>query len=340
MNTLYRKTIMCICLLIICNNYLFPQQAYKTIVKLTDLNNEVQLNKMQSNATELLTEMNTAYFENREPNIRPNIITEEARENLSLIWETSPLRCTETQIIERVLQMKREAKYQVRNIPVFIKAVSSEVENKTVKESNENHDYEICLVFDNHGRIEDIFYSIETTHYMRLMNEGPSTTEEISRREFILEFIENLRTAYNRKDIPFLEKVYSNDALIITGKIIEVEHSDMMNQLGESTVIYQVQTKEEYINSLKKRIFKINKYVNITFDSIKIVRDKKYIDIYGVTLKQHWNTPGYKDVGYLFLMIDFKDENKPMILVRTWQPEGAERTKKGIYGLNSFEIIR
>jgi hypothetical protein len=113
-----------------------------------------------------------------------------------------------------------------------------------------------------------------------------------------------------------------------------------MNQLGKIRVVYQTQTKKEYIETLKNRIFKYNKYVNIVFDEIKIVKDLKYPDLYGVNLKQLWNTSGYKDVGYLFLMIDFKDENNPTIHVRTWQPEGAEQTKEGIFGLNSFDVVR
>jgi len=114
----------------------------------------------------------------------------------------------------------------------------------------------------------------------------------------------------------------------------------MMNQLGEVVVKYQVQDKKQYLETVQNRIFKNNKYINIIFDEIKIVKDLKYEDIYGVNLKQYWNTSGYKDVGYLFLMVDFKDENNPIIHVRTWQPEGAEQTKKGIFGLNSFDVVR
>jgi hypothetical protein len=39
-------------------------------------------------------------------------------------------------------------------------------------------------------------------------------------------------------------------------------------------------------------------------------------------------------------MIDFKDENNPIIHVRTWQPEDAKLTKEGVFTLNSFELVR
>ena len=38
-------------------------------------------------------------------------------------------------------------------------------------------------------------------------------------------------------------------------------------------------------------------------------------------MMQGWNTTNYSDVGYLLLVIDFADDDKPLIHVRTWQPE-------------------
>ena len=340
MKNIYRRIVFSSCFfLFVFSTTLFSQNGYKTVVKLTDLPDEVLLNNMQRNATELLTEMNEAFYQNREPNIKSNVISDEGKEILSSLWATSPIRCIETQIIEKVLMMKRGNKYQVRNIPVFVKDVFAEDSTNSKTLDTTKHYYEICLTFNSSGMIENIFYTLESNNYVRLKNEGVTVTE-ISRREFILEFIENFRTAYNRKDIDFLKKVYSDDALIITGKVIKTEHSDMMNKLGEVIVQYQKQTKKEYIEALENRIFKKNKYLDIVFDDIKIVKDLKYDDLYGVNLKQYWNASGYKDVGYLFLMIDFKEENNPIIHVRTWQPEGAEQTKKGIFGLNSFDIIR
>ena len=37
-------------------------------------------------------------------------------------------------------------------------------------------------------------------------------------------------------------------------------------------------------------------------------------------MMQSWNTKRYSDEGYLFLMIDFSNEDNPLIHVRTWQP--------------------
>ena len=61
--------------------------------------------------------------------------------------------------------------------------------------------------------------------------------------------------------------------------------------------------------------------MNIRFSGIELVKHSQYPEIYGVTLKQDWSSSTYSDVGYLFLMIDFRDEDNPLIKVRTWEPE-------------------
>ena len=38
-------------------------------------------------------------------------------------------------------------------------------------------------------------------------------------------------------------------------------------------------------------------------------------------LKQDYVSKTYGDQGYLFLFIDFNDPDKPLIHIRTWQPE-------------------
>ncbi|MBA4319503.1 MAG: hypothetical protein C0412_13965 [Flavobacterium sp.] len=336
MDNVFYKVVQIICViqLSICNN-IQSQSEYKTTVKLTDLKDEVVLKKMQSNATALLTELNSAYFQNREPILSKDIATNEARESIRMIWETSPLRCTEAQIVERVLKMKRGTIYQIRNIPVYVKNVSNNDVSKTETASTEKHDYEICLVFNSQGQIENVFYSLETTQYTKLLVDGSSELD-LQRREYILEFIEKFRTAYNKKDIDFLEKIYGIDNSLLGNMSDTVRFATRTNGAQQ----YQIQTIAEHMKSLKERIFKHNKYVNIQFDSIKIVQDWRHENIYGVNLKQTWMTSGYRDVGYLFLMIDFSNETNPAIIVRTWQPESAKETKKGIYNLGSFEIIR
>jgi hypothetical protein len=51
----------------------------------------------------------------------------------------------------------------------------------------------------------------------------------------------------------------------------------------------------------------------------------------------------YNDKGYVFLMMDFLDEDKPIIQIRTWQPEkynGTYLKPDEIFSVTSFDINR
>ena len=109
------------------------------------------------------------------------------------------------------------------------------------------------------------------------------------------------------------------DALIITGKQIKSVKNDGGITLDKSFE-YKRQTKAEYLANLKG-VFSRNKVIKVIFDDIKVVKHPVKDYYYGVTLKQGWRSDTYSDVGYVFLLIDFKDEMNPMIHVRTWQPE-------------------
>ncbi len=283
---------------------------YNTKVIVTDLTNKNLKEKMQRNASDFLTALNTAFYKKTKPDIPSSVMSEESVSSIYSLWEMSGFRCYETDIIERALK-RPQGGYELRNIPMFM------------AEAPEDDQYqEMVLLFTDDGMIDNLYISIETNRYYKLINEGDDVTE-YRRRQIILDFIEGFRTAYNRKDIEYLTKVYSEDALIITGKVIKIskENKDMSKQyLSDKIIKYQKQTKEEYLTKLK-RVFQNNSYINIKFDSIEIKRHRKYPSIYGVNLEQDWNTTLYSDAGYLFLMIDFSNEDEPLVHIRTWQPE-------------------
>ena len=59
--------------------------------------------------------------------------------------------------------------------------------------------------------------AIEMNRYEELMAQKQSDLD-YARRQIIVDFIENFRTAYNRKDNVMLNSVFSDKALIITGR--------------------------------------------------------------------------------------------------------------------------
>lgn len=56
--------------------------------------------------------------------------------------------------------------------------------------------------------------------------------------------------------------------------------------------------------------------------------------IYGVQIAQDYYSTNYADKGYLFLMVDINDPERPLIKVRTWQPE--KDPNFGLYGPGDF----
>ncbi|MDR0560657.1 MAG: nuclear transport factor 2 family protein [Prevotellaceae bacterium] len=305
---------------------------YATSLTVTDIEPSVA-QKMEANATALLTELNSAFFSGKTPALKKITgLSKDGKSSILNMWETTaPFRCIETEIIER--GYKTPSGYQVRNIPFILKDMP---EDEVYKE--------IVINFNKSGAIDDIYFALDMHNYRAIMESEDNDVTDLHRRELILNFVENFRTAYNRKDIDLLAQVYSDDALIITGRVIKQTKS-VENVLGsygfsKEKIEYQVQTKKEYINKLRG-IFKNNAKINVLFDNIEVVRHPKYDDIYGVRLKQSWNTTNYSDVGFLFLMIDFKDGENMQIHVRTWQPEkldGKQLREDEIFQLGDFII--
>ena len=294
---------------------------YKTTMEVTDLQNASLTTKVNKNLTSLLTELNNAQAEKRSLNLQLMELTPDAEIGLSVLWEVCPFRCDETEIVERGLVTS--VGYQVRNIPVIMEPLEGE------KFENDKSQ-EIVINFNISGQVTNICFTISPLLYAKVLRS--SNPVDLYRRQIVLDFIENFRTAYNRKDLTYLEKVYSDDALIITGHVINVDKNIPV-------IKYTSQTKQEYLTKLR-RVFTVNQRLNIEFEDIKVVKHNAKEHIYGVTLKQYWNSTTYSDVGYLFLMMDFSDEKLPQIHVRTWQPDDPNTPLPNaeVFSLSDFEI--
>lgn len=306
---------------------------YKTEFLLSGMQDYQLKTTMEQALTALLTECNTAQaamrFLKLDSAALQGKISEEAIASLNALWTNSPFRCAETEVIEKALQTP--AGYQVRNIPLLMEPLD--------KNNYQDDLYqELVVNFDPNGKIDGVYFSIGMHLYSKVIRSNITVTD-LRRRQVILDFVENFRTAYNRKDLPFLGQVFSDDALIITGKQVKSVKNDGSITLDKSFE-YKRQTKAQYLANLK-RVFARNKIIKVIFDDIKVVKHPVKDYYYGVTLKQGWRSDTYSDVGYVFLLIDFKDEMHPMIHVRTWQPEkyddGTLVPESKIFSLSDFE---
>ena len=96
----------------------FAKAQYVTDFHLTDMDNANLKEAVQVNITNLLTEINSAYVEKRLPDFSKISMAMEVQNSIRMLWENTPFRCAETEVIERCLNMN--GTYQVRNIPLFL----------------------------------------------------------------------------------------------------------------------------------------------------------------------------------------------------------------------------
>ncbi len=288
--------------------------------------------KMEHNVNAMIAAFKTAVIEKKKPKLPSSIFTDDVEDRIEEMWKTSAMNFPIVEIKSRCLNTSTG--YQVRGIPVDVLEADKDEERQ-----------ELTVDFQRDGRISNVSIAIEMNRYEMIMSKRSSDLD-YERRQMIVDFVENFRTAYNRKDLKMLNSVFSDKALIVTGKVVrEKPNSDITKMtLNNNRVVYIKQTKQEYMQRLQ-RIFKLSKFVNVKFEDIEVTQHPKYDDIYGVNLKQYWHTSRYKDVGYLFLMIDFRDPDNPLIQVRTWQPDKDDKgnvvtRKENVFHLGSFRIVR
>lgn len=323
-----KRAFIAISTLFVCAALLPLRAQYVTEFTLTDLDNPTVKAKAQQHISLLLTEFNMASAEGRNLHLDSIPLAEAARTCLTRIWENTPFRTGDTEIIERCLNTY-DGNYQVRNIPLFL------------KDDGDEQYQEAVIGFDKQGRIIDFHLALDNNLYVKVLKKGWDVTD-LRRRQIILDYVEQFRTAYNTKDMDFLEQIYSDDALIITGKVVRSVPSEMNNFMPKDKVIYNKQNKRQYLTNLA-RVFRANKRIHVMFDDIKVVGHPAKEGFYGVTLKQGYTSDNYSDSGYLFLLWDFNNPEAPQIHVRTWQPEMINATTKlpeeEIFTCEDFDIM-
>ena len=309
--------------------------AERVTIRISDgIENAAIKAKMEQTISTILTEANAAHEERRELNYSILGIQSSAQGALAALWDNSPFISMDSEIIERCITTGTG--YQVRNIPLILKPL-----NPT--DIAEDEDYQEAVVsFDKQGNLVSFYLSISMNLYMNVIRENKEITD-LRRRQLILDYVEQFSTAYNQKDLDFLEAIFSDDALIITGTVIKRKTNDGI-QLPDK-ITYKKQDKKTYLTNLA-RVFNNNRQIRVTFDEIEVMRHPVNKDFYGVTLHQGYTSDHYHDDGYLFLLWDFRDEQQPQIHVRTWQPDaynsdgtGTKRIPKDeIFSLSDFDI--
>lgn len=296
---------------LICASFGVMAQSSAIKVELIDgyLNKTIKT-KIEKNISQLLNDLLIAYYDDSEEiNYSGDGIKVSAKESIDSIWSSSKFYCTKYEIKERLL--KTMSGYEIRNIPVKL---GEQLE-------------EIVLEIDNEGDIKQMFFSI-SQHQYKNVSLGNIVIDE-TRKNIIRDFLESLKTAYIKKDINFIDMVYSDKALIVVGKTVQKTDKDNFKLTegdkpilysNNSSTTYKKITKKEYLENLM-RVFHVNKNILVQYENIDIMQHRKsgYESFYGVRLKQKWQSDNYSDYGLLFFVIQFRVDDYPLIWVRVWQ---------------------
>lgn len=283
--------------------------------------------RMEGQLSRLLTAINRAESTNSDINYSGIDIDGMASQSIGMLWNNAHFRICDDDIVEHCLTL-RDARGAVCGYKVMNIAVEMKPQNATYTDDlNE----EVTIDFNSAGSIIDFNITIGMQQYMRLMKEGIDLQDEYY-REKILKNMEDFKSAYNKRDLNTIDAFFSEDALIITGKVIK----RVTTEVGlKPEIVYTPIGKQKYLEKLKKT-FQANSYLHVDFDDIRIRRHGAKPNYYGVTLKQEWISTNYSDEGILFLVWDFSDEDAPKIHVRTWQP--LETPDDEIFNLQSVKL--
>lgn len=231
----------------------------------------------------------------------------------------------------QMIERQKGEYFDIRSITLKIKLGGTEASD------NQN----IVFTFNKDALVTSVRAVLPNYDYQTVLSGNVSEKDSVI-RGMILDFMEQFRMSYNTKNLPFLEKVYSDDALIFVGSVIEEKKGgdDVFknSNLSAPKVRLIQQTKRDYLDGLRDKAFKKNAFVNVKFEELKILPHEKFNYLYGVSCWQEWKSTSYNDRGYLFLMIDFRDQKKPIIHVRAWQPKAFDEDSSYV-NLYDFDII-
>lgn len=290
----------------------------------TGLANNPKLQKsIEKQAAKLLTMLNERETANS-PYLNFNgiDITDEARTIISDIWQYNHIRTLQMDpevgayIQGKVLRTPYN-EYEVRDIPMLFRPV--EAPDSANRE-------EIAIQFNASGSIVGLSVTPGTQQFTQMLEDMAQVSDQYQRTKVIY-WMDQLCTAYNRRDIAWFQQFFSEDVIVITGcrRTAKGSNSDGGVRLQGEWYDYNVQNKQQYLGKLQK-IFKNNRSINIRFgDDFEISGYPSGQRYYAVEVTQYWNTTSYSDVGRLFVIWDF-GMSDPQILMRAWtEPSDPRR---------------
>ncbi len=193
----------------------------------------------------------------------------------------------------------------------------------TFKKGNRQFTEDITFTFNKDGKVESLGFGLGSIARKDIFSkEGAAWTDD--KKMVLVNFLENYRTAFALGQLDYIESIFDDDAVIIVGHVTKrlekAKNGDSMGFSSKEQVTYAQKSKREYMDQLR-RCFESQEYINLRFTDTDVERSGIGGETYALQLRQDYISQTYGDQGYLFLFVDFNDIEKPVIHIRTWQPE-------------------
>lgn len=185
----------------------------------------------------------------------------------------------------------------------------------------------VIFRFDRNDKIESLAFALSEVTQNDILKNGNWKRDS---RLTLLSFMEDYQTAYALGRIEYLEKIFSENALIIVGT--DVQEKVLADDIKlQGYTKYQKMTKSEYIDRLRAH-FRTKEYINLNFTETDFDQASNGIEFYGIRVRQEYFSNTYGDIGYLFLLVDLRGED-PIIHIRAWQKD--KTPVKELFGLGN-----
>lgn len=177
----------------------------------------------------------------------------------------------------------------------------------------------VVFWWDKEGKIDNLTFALDAESVKGILSKSKWTD---GAKMAIISFLENYKTAFALARLDYIDAIFSDDALIIVGKVVKKARIEGGIRLEREDVEYNRYTKAAYLSQLR-RSFASKEYINLKFANTEIYKLTRggHENFYGIQLKQDYFSSNYGDSGYLYLLVDMEDSRKPLIYVRTWQPQ-------------------
>ena len=194
---------------------------------------------------------------------------------------------------------------------IICRSITMQFRFKNNKKFVEN----VVFRFNDDDKIESLAFALTDIAQHDIMD---NQDWKLDSKLTLLSFMEDYQTAYALGRIDYLERIFSESALIISGyKVLNRVSSDGVKLRGYTH--YDTMSKSQYMAKLRRH-FKTKEYINLNFTETDFTQAWNTEDFFGIRVRQEYFSSNYGDVGYLFLLVDLREED-PVIHVRAWQDD-------------------